>query len=57
MKPFWDNLVLDMKKYLCSFNDSLPNIDSISNEQVLSGTSKYNYYHNQNLIYIWMGYS
>ena len=50
MKPFRDNLELVTKKYLCSFYDSFPGIDSISNEQVLSGMSKYNYSYNYNSI-------
>ena len=31
-----------INKYLCSFHDSFPGIDYISNEQVLSSISKYN---------------
>ena len=42
MKPFRDNFGLVIKKYLCSLHDSFPVMESISNEQALSGMSKYN---------------
>ena len=56
MKLFWDNLVLVINKYLWSLNHSFPGSDSISNEQVLSGTSKYNSSHNWISIFIWIVY-
>ena len=56
MKPFRGNLVLVINKYLCILHISFPGIDSISNEQVLSGMSKYNSYHNCNYIFDWIGY-
>ena len=42
MKPFRDNFVLVIKKYLCILYYSFPGIDSISNEQLLNGIMKYN---------------
>ena len=41
MIPFWDHLHSVIKEYLCTFNDSFPGIDNISNEEPLSGMSKY----------------
>ena len=41
MKPFRTNLELVIKKYLCSWHDSFDGVDSSSNYQVLSVTSKY----------------
>ena len=41
MKPFQDNLELVMKKYLFSWHDSFPGVDTFSNDQVLSSMSKY----------------
>ena len=41
MKPFHTNLELVMKKYLCSWHDSFPGVDSNSNDQILSGMIKY----------------
>ena len=42
MKPFRDKLDIIIRKYLCSFHDRLPGIDSISNEKLLIAISKYN---------------
>ena len=46
MKQFRDNLELVIKIYLCSLYYPFPGIDYVANEQVLSGMSKYNSYHN-----------
>ena len=46
MKLFRYNPELVIKKYLFSLHYLLPGIDSISNEQVLSGMITYNYDYN-----------
>ena len=45
-----------MKKYLCSLNYSFPGIDSILNEEELSGMSKYNYFNNYISFFKWDTY-
>ena len=56
MKPFLDNLELVIKKYLWSLYDSFSSIDSISNEQVLIGMSKYIYSHNYISVFVLICY-
>ena len=46
MKPFQTNLELVIKKYLCSWNDSFPGVESSSNDQMLSGTINYISFYN-----------
>ena len=41
MKLFRTNLKLVIKKYLCSFNESFPRVDSSSNDLILIEISKY----------------
>ena len=47
MKPFRYNLQLIINKYLCQCHNSFPVIEYNSNQEVLSGMSKYNYSQNQ----------
>ena len=46
MKPFRYNLDLVIKNMFFSLHDSFPGIEYISDKQVFSGMSKYNYSHN-----------
>ena len=41
MKPFQTNLKLVINKYLFNLNENLPGVDSVSNDVILSETSKY----------------
>ena len=41
MTSFGHHLQLEIKEYLCPFNNSFPGIEMISNEEPLSGMSKY----------------
>ena len=57
MKPFWMNLKLVIKKYLCSLYEYFPGIEYYSKDVMLSEMSKYIclYNFNTNIFYsyIW----